>query len=77
MMMGRKQKQKNNEAHHHQEPVISPTMSSITMKSEFDLLGSTNLDGCKLVPALMMNMKVSTLSTLFFCIHVLEMHGDA
>lgn len=38
----------------HQEPVISPTMSSITMRSEFDLLGSTNLDGCKLVPAVMM-----------------------
>lgn len=34
------------------QPVISPTMSSITMKSEFDLLGSTNLDGCKILPAM-------------------------
>lgn len=29
------------------DPVVSPTMSSITMRSEFDHLGSTNLDGCK------------------------------
>jgi len=36
-----------------QEPVISPTMSSITMKSEFDLLGSTNLDGCRMMPAVL------------------------
>jgi len=34
------------------QPVISPTMSSITMKSEFDMLGSTNLDGCKIVPVM-------------------------
>jgi hypothetical protein len=34
-----------------EEPVISPTMSSLTMKSDFHLLGSTNLDGCGLVPA--------------------------
>jgi len=43
------------EAARQEQPVISPTMSSITMKSEFDLLGSTNLDGCKIVPALMMD----------------------
>ena len=46
---------RENESHHHQEPVISPTMSSLTMKSEFDLLGSTNLDGCKMVSAMMVN----------------------
>lgn len=34
-----------------EQPVISPTMSSLTLKSDFDLLGSTNLDGCGLVPA--------------------------
>lgn len=33
-------------------PVISPTMSSITMKSEFELLGSTNANQCRfLFPA--------------------------
>ena len=37
-----------------QEAVISPTMSSITMRSEFDHLGSTNLDGCRMIPAVMM-----------------------
>ena len=36
-----------------QEPVISPTMSSITMKSDFDMLGSTNLDGCRMMPAVL------------------------
>ncbi len=33
-----------------EEPVLSPTMSSLTLKSDFDLLGSTNLDGCGFVP---------------------------
>jgi len=42
------------DAHQQEPPVISPTMSSITMRSEFDQLGSTNLDGCKIVPAMMM-----------------------
>jgi len=37
-----------------QEAVISLTMSSITMRSEFDHLGSTNLDGCRMIPAVMM-----------------------
>jgi hypothetical protein len=32
------------------EPVISPTMSSLTMRSEFDHLGSTNLNGCPMIP---------------------------
>ena len=32
------------------EPVISPTMSSLTMRSEFDRLGSTNLNGCPMIP---------------------------
>ncbi|KAL7534395.1 hypothetical protein ACHAXR_005839, partial [Thalassiosira sp. AJA248-18] len=52
--MAKQQQQRKKEEGRQQEhsPVISPTMSSITMKSEFDLLGSTNLDGCKMVTAL-------------------------
>ena len=37
-----------------EEAVISPTMSSLTMRSEFEMLGSTNIDGCRIVPAVMM-----------------------
>jgi hypothetical protein len=34
-----------------EEPIISPTMSSLTMRSDFHMLGSTNLDGCGFIPA--------------------------
>ena len=34
------------------------TMSSITMRSEFDLLGSTNLDGCKILSVLLITALV-------------------
>eukprot|EP01082_Thalassiosira_pseudonana_P008272 g7573.t1 g7573 contig24:938059-939502(+) len=37
-------------------PIISPTMSSITMRSDFEGLGSTNLDGCRVVPVVMEDM---------------------
>lgn len=32
----------------------SPTLSSLTMKSDFEGLGSTNLDGCKILPEILM-----------------------
>lgn len=38
-------------------PEISPTMSQITMGSQFDGLGSTNLDGCRVVPAVVESIK--------------------
>ena len=52
----RKDDAKKNKAKDQQqeEAVISPTMSSLTMRSEFEMLGSTNIDGCRIVPAVMM-----------------------
>ena len=38
-------------------PEILPTMSQITLGSQFDGLGSTNLDGCRVVPAVVESMK--------------------
>ncbi|KAL7471094.1 hypothetical protein ACHAXS_011396, partial [Conticribra weissflogii] len=37
----------------------SPTLSSLTMKSDFEGLGSTNLDGCKIVPEIIMESESS------------------
>jgi hypothetical protein len=34
-----------------EDPIISPTMSSLTMRSEFEQLGSTNLNTCPIIPA--------------------------
>ena len=44
---------KKNKDDGQEDPVISPTMSSITMKSEFNTLGSTNIDGCRVLPAIL------------------------
>ncbi len=30
--------------------MMLPNLSSLTMKSEFDMLGSTNLNGCPIIP---------------------------
>jgi MFS family permease len=38
-------------------PEILPTMSQITLGSQFDGLGSTNLDGCRVVPAVVESIK--------------------
>jgi hypothetical protein len=40
--------------------LILPSMSQITLGSQFDGLGSTNLDGCKIVPAVMESMVQTT-----------------
>lgn len=45
-------------------PEILPTMSQITLGSQFDGLGSTNLDGCRAVPAVMESMKGKSSKTL-------------
>jgi len=34
-----------------EDPIISPTMSSLTMRSDFEQLGSTNLNTCPIIPA--------------------------
>ena len=44
---------KKNKDDGQEDPVISSTMSSITMKSEFNTLGSTNIDGCRVFPAIL------------------------
>eukprot|EP00804_Cyclotella_cryptica_P018284 CCRYP_017663-RA/>CCRYP_017663-RA protein AED:0.19 eAED:0.19 QI:735/1/1/1/1/1/2/138/495 len=40
--------------------LILPSMSQITLGSQFDGLGSTNLDGCKIVPVVMESMVQTT-----------------
>ena len=49
-------------------PSISPTFSTITMKSEFDGLGSTNLDGCNIFPELMIDEDSKPSSELGTCV---------
>mmetsp|Transcript_25778 Transcript_25778/g.53363 ORF Transcript_25778/g.53363 Transcript_25778/m.53363 type:complete len:692 (+) Transcript_25778:136-2211(+) len=48
----------------------SPTLSSLTMKSDFEGLGSTNLDGCNIVPEIMMESEsLKTSETMLLLRH--------
>lgn len=55
-------------------PEILPTMSQITLGSQFDGLGSTNLDGCQAVPAVVEKFKGKDSKT-FKIILLLQHYG--
>ncbi|KAL7486255.1 hypothetical protein ACHAW6_011839 [Cyclotella cf. meneghiniana] len=50
----------NNNTNDGESSLILPSMSQITLGSQFDGLGSTNLDGCKIVPAVVESMVQTT-----------------